>query len=116
LADAYGVGDELCRLPALPRAVNSSGVPTLEQSRFTEIVEFLIVLQVLQKYNGSWLLIYLHKKAAFGQIINLRVSPLHCANMTLNSYWPARGGAAGAPAGWGDGDGKGRRWGDGCLP
>jgi hypothetical protein len=34
------VGDELCRLPALLRPVNSSYVPTLGRGRFIEIVEF----------------------------------------------------------------------------
>jgi hypothetical protein len=55
--------------------MNSSCVPTLGGGRFIEIVEFLIVLQVLQKYNGFWLLFCLHKKAAFGQIINLESTP-----------------------------------------
>jgi hypothetical protein len=69
--------------------VNSSYVPTLKCGRFIEIVDFFVVLQVLHKYNGFWLLVSLHKKAAFGQIIYLRVSLLNCGNVTANSHLSA---------------------------
>jgi hypothetical protein len=95
--------------------VNSSYVPTLERGRFIEIIEFLIVLRVLQKYNGFWLFVSLHKNASFGQIMNLRVSPVHCANVALNSHLSARGGAAGALVGEARGL-AGAVIGGGCLP
>jgi hypothetical protein len=74
-----------------PAQVNSSCVPTLARGRFIEIVEFLVVLQVLQKYHDFRLLVCLHKKSAFEQILTLRVSPHNCANVTLNSQFVRRG-------------------------